>query len=260
MLSSLTRSALILLQSRKIPGVIRQFARPPLRRALFGDGISVTDYGITLTCHLDNGIEYHFALGIHMGALKYCLALLESGSVFVDVGANCGLFSVAAAKIVGPDGRVLAIEPNPEMVTRLRTNIAENSASVVIAPEAVGETDGEAVLNIDGSDYGCSNVLETQPSARQIRVPMTTLAAIVERAHFDRVDVLKIDVEGYEDRVLLPFFSMADPTLWPRHIFMETRHSQNWQRDLMGELARIGYRVHWQDDDDAHLVLSGGTA
>ena len=55
-----------------------------------------------------------------------------------------------------------------------------------------------------------------------------------------RIDALKIDIEGYEDRALLPFFAQAAESLWPRLLILE-RSDKDWASDLMGALRKAGY-------------------
>ena len=69
-------------------------------------------------------------------------------------------------------------------------------------------------------------------------VPLTDL---LEENGLNRIDVLKIDIEGFEDQALAPFFDNADPSLWPKHVLIEIAHQRLWQRDLMDMLAQRGY-------------------
>jgi hypothetical protein len=62
-----------------------------------------------------------------------------------------------------------------------------------------------------------------------------------EEARLERIDALKIDIEGYEDRALLPFFAEASKSLWPRLLILE-RSERDWATDLMGALTKSGYR------------------
>ena len=62
---------------------------------------------------------------------------------FIDVGANVGTYTVFVGKLVGPGSRILAIEPQPEALERLRENLALNEIDAQIAPFAVGDTEGE---------------------------------------------------------------------------------------------------------------------
>jgi hypothetical protein len=75
-----------------------------------------------------------------------------------------------------------------------------------------------------------------------VKVPATTLLALVESEHYERIDAIKLDVEGAEDLILEPFLRDAPPSLWPGFIIIEDSRLR-WQSDLAGLLKRSGYRL-----------------
>ena len=164
---------------------------------------------------------------------------------FIDIGANVGLYSLfVASRAKVP--RILAIEPQPGILDRLRFNLAVNpDVAVTVLPIALADRDGTVELVLDPSDSGGTH-LETQarPAARQniVNVPCRTLAAVIGEAGLNRVDALKIDVEGAEDLVLVPFFRDAPESLWPDLILIEDTRDL-WQTDLFALLERHGYNV-----------------
>jgi FkbM family methyltransferase len=183
------------------------------------------------------------------------LSELGPGDVFVDVGANCGSFTLFAARRVGETGSVVAIEPMPEMIARLRFNVRANGfANVQICETAVGPEEGRATLYVDQLRRGHSS-LSALDGATSTTVPVAPLLSIVTQARIDRIDALKIDVEGYEDRALLPFIANAERRLWPRRILMEITWQSRWETDCVSRLQAAGYRVAWQGRGDALLEL-----
>lgn len=181
------------------------------------------------------------------------LSGLKPGSVFVDIGANCGAYTLFAARSVGTSGSVVAIEPMPEMIARLRFNVRINQfANVQIFETAVGPQDGTATLYVDEVRRGHSS-LSSLEGAIQTTVPITPLSAIIAQAGVDRIDALKIDIEGYEDRALLPYIAATERQLWPKRIYMETDWSQRWERDCIAELIAAGYRKAWVGRGDILL-------
>lgn len=134
---------------------------------------------------------------------------IQSGAVFVDVGAHIGYYSLKAAKVVGPGGRVLAIEPNPETVRRLRGNIqASGAPAITVVPVACSDSDGTLELfaaaggNTSASSLSKENASNSGPVTTSFHVQARRLDAIIEESGVTRVDVIKIDVEGAELTVL----------------------------------------------------------
>ncbi|MBL8574968.1 MAG: FkbM family methyltransferase [Hyphomicrobiaceae bacterium] len=179
---------------------------------------------------------------------------LPSGGTFVDVGANVGLFTVNAAALVGPTGRVLAIEPQPDIQARLTANIAANDfRHVALVACAVGDGEGTLTLHLGNNAGEASlNPGMAGASGKTINVAVRPLADIVRDAALDRIDALKIDVEGLEDRILAPFFATVDQSLWPRMIAIEySPHA--WATDIVAHMRDLGYRV--ADDSTMNWIL-----
>ncbi|WP_208624691.1 FkbM family methyltransferase [Komagataeibacter sucrofermentans] len=84
------------------------------------------------------------------------------------------------------------------------------------------------------------------------------LLDILTEAKVNHVDVLKIDIEGYEDRALIPFLDTAPDSLLPKHIMMEDSERDRWQSDLMGKLAQVGYRTRARSRGNALLSRKEG--
>jgi FkbM family methyltransferase len=166
-----------------------------------------------------------------------------TGGVFVDVGANAGTYALPLARHVGPNGRVIAIEPHPVMVARLAFNQAASaSGNVALIAAAAGDIDGELMIETDRENYGASHVY---PDARArndaIRVPAMRLLRILQDRNVAHVDSLKIDVEGYEDRVLIGFFRDAPAALWPAAIAIEHLSRDDWAEDCLADMLMRGY-------------------
>lgn len=137
-------------------------------------------------------------------------ALLKSrltpGAIAMNVGANVGVHVLQMARWVGPAGRVVAFEPNPEAMQALSRHVAINDFAdrVTLVESAVGAAPGRAVLHAQGADQrarlGSANPGLSGPLDR-IDVPVTTLDAWCAGHHL-RPDWLLIDVEGFEEDVL----------------------------------------------------------
>lgn len=144
------------------------------------------------------------------GILIALKELLPRGGVFLDIGANMGLLSLYAARLVGPEGEVHAFEPSPREYARLQENIQINKLDRVIRsfPMALGAAterrtlhvaeDMYSGLNTFGSRYFNTNVGTNE----RAEVPVQTLDQHASRAGLRRIDLLKIDTEGFETFVL----------------------------------------------------------
>ena len=164
---------------------------------------------------------------------------VEPGFVFVDIGANCGFYSLRVARALAGAGRVIAIEPHPGVRRRLEFNAGLNSdCDIRILGCAVGDRNGTAALA-----EGKRNLGETRVSdGGSIAVEMRTLLDIVADEKLERIDAIKVDVEGFEDRVLAPFFREAPESLLPRTIVAERLWSDSWETDWTAHAATHGYR------------------
>ena len=195
---------------------------------------------------------YHQASATERGALfnpdynieelDFLRAHTPSSGVFVDVGANVGTYALALARKVGPDGKVIAIEPHPVTHARLKFNAsASGYAQVKLIAAAAGPSDGELMIATDGDNLGASHIVSDAASAGAFKVPSLRLQRIVQEAGAARVDALKIDVEGFEDRVLTGFFREAPPSLWPRAVVIEHLSRNEWQQDCIADMIARGY-------------------
>lgn len=163
--------------------------------------------------------------------------------VFVDIGANIGAYSLFVAMHAGARARILAIEPQPDIFDRLVFNIRQNTGATIKAVDcAVADKPGEVTLFIDPRNSGESSVkVVGSGQAGAIRVTATTLQELVEAEGYERIDALKLDVEGAEDIILEPFLRNAPQVLHPQLIIVEDG-TERWQTDLPRLLEETGYR------------------
>jgi len=250
----LAKTCIELLRRRIARGASKAPLRSMLRR--LGDQYDIEIDGVRLSCRMSDNYTEQMAIERDGHGNRQAIDLinsgLDAGDVFVDIGANCGLFTVFAARKVGPAGKVVAIEPIPEMVRRLKFNIAANNyTNVAVAETAVGEGAGEIDIFVDATKYGhaSASIHDGTPH----RVPVTPLLDICRNAGVQSIAGIKIDIEGYEDRALIPFFETAPVSMWPRRIFIEIAQQSNWQRDLRAALAGYGYGELWRSQSDVLL-------
>jgi FkbM family methyltransferase len=168
---------------------------------------------------------------------------LPAGGVFVDIGANAGIYTLTAAACVGSSGHVLSIEPNPVVLDRLKFNMTLNGFEhcVQVEQSCVSDAEGVVELTLDDTNLGGSSLVAGR-GQKKISVSAYPLKDILAKHNLTRIDALKIDIEGAEDKALIPFFVGAPPALFPRLLILENSAGQ-WQQDLPGALHKAGYAL-----------------
>jgi FkbM family methyltransferase len=182
--------------------------------------------------------------------------LLSPGDVFVDVGANVGYYTKLASRLVGPTGHVYALEPASDSLERLRRNLELDVVSnVTTLNVAAGADEKQVTLFGPASGHdGTSSFLELQhitsePSVTT-EVPVRPLHSLLEPAEFDRVKLVKIDVEGYEVEVLQglePAFEGRRPTLL---VEIHATFAPDAPAYVADFCKRHSLRVRWIVDDE----------
>ncbi len=186
------------------------------------------------------------------------------GDIVADVGAFIGLYTVALAKKVGKRGKVIAFEPDPKNAAMLKKHIKLNkiSSKVELLNIAIGDANGLLRFH-SGSDNLSHVVLSTSLNAK--KKCMEICAKTLDNVFHKRiVNIIKIDVEGYEEKVLLGARNLLNrKTGYPRAIFMEV-HPYAWgETGSTGEqiaslLINTGYRVETVDGKPVKSVKNHG--
>ena len=130
--------------------------------------------------------------------------LLHPGSVILDVGANFGHYSITLADALHKDCSVLAFEPFPPNLERLRTNIRMNSLEDIIQIHAIGLSDsvGSGYMTTRADNSGAAT-LAASGGAEGYHVALTTLDFFYAHHRIEKLDFMKIDIEGYEEKLLI---------------------------------------------------------
>jgi FkbM family methyltransferase len=156
----------------------------------------------------------------------FLASFLRPGQIVVDVGANVGTISIFSALQVGESGRVYALEAHPATARYLRANVRLNGLNPIVQVIncAVGDAVGElSFSDIRSDDQNCV----ANDSKAGIRVEVNTLDSLIQEKS---IDLLKIDVEGYELMVLRGATDVLSRT---RAVYFEA-----WDRHF----NRYGYR------------------
>ncbi|MEM9047759.1 MAG: FkbM family methyltransferase [Pseudomonadota bacterium] len=193
----------------------------------------------------DNRCEKRAFAGAHLwdGAerryLDGMVAEGRGGFVFVDAGANVGLYTLsvrAACRAVRRPFTAIAIEPDPQTRARLVCNLASSGANeVAVAPVALAAGSGRVRLAAAAENRGEVRV----DTAGSLAVDALPLLDVLLNAGIHRIDALKMDIEGMELPVLDAFLNAAPVAMLPRAMVLETGREGN--APLLARLAQSGY-------------------
>jgi FkbM family methyltransferase len=187
----------------------------------------------------------------HRVEMDALLSQLRQGELAVDVGANKGAFLWALARRVGPQGRVLAVEPQPALAVYLRQTMARLAlGQVEVVEAAASDIGGTALLRVppEGSSPGASLLSGAHVPAewRSIEVRAERLDTMLA-AEPRRLGALKVDVEGFEAEVLKGAEALIDRHRPAIVVECEERHLESagarCVRDVLDWLTARGYAV-----------------
>lgn len=198
--------------------------------------------------------------GQHEGPeLALLLRLVRDGDHVVDVGANVGLYSLHLSRAVGPTGRVLAVEPDPETVEILARNLERNGcANVSIARVACGAEDGTARLFLVADHKGRSSLADLEGTGRSVPVRIRRAADLCRDAGI-RPRIAKIDVEGAEPEVIAGF-DPPPPILLFEFVPDQLKARGHDPGEFLRDLEERGYDLQWIDPKRSEARPSDPTA
>lgn len=124
---------------------------------------------------------------------------VKNGMVVIDVGANIGYFTVISAQLVGPFGRVISFEPEPENFSFLKETVALNKFSnIEIYDLALSDKVGKGTLFLSKTNKGDHRMFDPGNASESIDISMTTLDDFLMQKGIQKVDFIKMDIQGAE--------------------------------------------------------------
>ena len=186
--------------------------------------------------------------------------IIRPGMTVIDIGANVGVFTLAAARLVGSDGRVVAFEPLARNYRFVMANLALNGyENVVVEQMAVTNQDGTLEMHVFGTDNLSVSNLVTGSSDWQIgEVACCRLDTYLRQTGIQQVDLIKIDVEGAEALVLEGMKGFMSQAGFPALVievhpdFLETVDSS--AHSVMAKLGELGYELTYLRRDGATRI------
>jgi len=193
-----------LLIDRLRPFQFRGKARLLHRLSPHGGERDAVVFGARFRLDLDDYIQRSIYLGTFEAAeTRLITKYLNRGMTLVDAGANVGYFTALGAQRVGTEGQVVAFEPSPYAFQRLSRMVAENRFANVSAINAgLSDAPGLLKLYLGKESHNHTPTMVPHANTTETPVPVQTLDLEMARLGIDSIDLLKIDVEGYEGKVL----------------------------------------------------------
>jgi len=177
---------------------------------------------------------------------------LKPGMVFVDAGANDGLYTLLASRLVGPSGQVWAFEPSEREFMRLQQNLSLNKISNVRPLRvALADVNGETELAVAEDEHAGQNTLGSFSCAiqslRKETVSMRRLDDLFSEERLNRLDLIKVDIEGAETRLISGAFKLLR-NLRPVVLFeaSETalQNTGSSSTQLLDLFRKLGYDIY----------------
>lgn len=184
----------------------------------------------------DDGVErsLYYTGSYETGTLEFIKNNLKKGECFVDVGANIGLMSLHAAKVIGSQGKVYSFEPHPNTVKILRFNVSLNSIeNIDVLEKGVGSQSGNAII-YDRWDVnrGGASLFSSNLEQEGFEIQVVTLDEVFGET---KISMIKIDVEGFELEVLKGaerILSSENPPILVVECTEETEHKEYSRKAL----------------------------
>ncbi len=174
---------------------------------------------------------------------------LRPGMTVLDVGANIGYYTALAARCVGPTGRVIALEPDPESFEYLEQTIAANEVGNVDAFQcAAADREAKMTLHISKDNRGDNRLYEPDPKWPKVTVSARPADELLKEAGVSQVDFIKIDVQDFESSVIAGLKNTLDQSenliliaeFWPQGL----RDAGSDPKKFLQQLRAHGLQLH----------------
>jgi len=185
-----------------------------------------------------------------------------NNSVFIDIGANMGLYTqnIASLNSENKKIKIIAIDPNPINIFRLKENLKllKKRTPKIFSITKIKNCaliNENKKMNFNFSNGLANGFLTNKESKEKIIVECKKLIDIVNEEKLNYITNLKIDIEGSEDLVLIPFFKNCKKKLYPKNIVLEHSSHRLWKKNLIRFLKNIGYKKIFMNKSNIILSL-----
>ena len=218
---------------------------------VFGNKLFLSKKGLALTVS-------HYGTYEELEA-KIMEEKIEIGNIVVDVGANIGLHTLNMARIVGSTGQVFAFEPDPSNFEILKKNVKINNyKNIILEQKAVGDKHGRTTLY--QSDHPGKHRIfpQTEQAKSQVQVELTNLDNYFDSDMIDKINFIKIDVEGLEFSVLKGMKNILKNSKKIKILFefvpKDTIEAGFIPIELLNYLTSNGFKLYCMDEKTKKLL------
>ena len=198
----------------------------------------------------NNLIEYGILLDprYNHSDLEFLIDGANHDSNFVDLGSNIGLYSQPLA-LASPNGKVISIDANPLMEARLSFNFQASAIkNIKFVLSAVSDKIGKGSLKIRKDDIAIVAIDENIQS----NIKINTLKNIIKENNIKSIYGLKIDIEGHEDKALVPFLLNSSETLLPKKIVIEKLSKNSDYPGCLMAFEKLNYKLVSRSKNNSH--------
>ncbi len=221
----------------------------------------LNDQDTQLELDLSDWMEWHLYYGFSDPSQENLLRLCRPNDVVIDVGANIGATMVQTCQRVGNSGMVIGFEPDPKSFRKCQEHLSLNRCEhALVLPLGVGSEASKKVLRVRvPSNQGMNQISPEGLETDGVSIQVTTLDSFVREKALKRLDVIKIDVEGYENEVLKGAQACLE-TFHPR-LFIEIddlnlKEHGSSPEEIYRRLESLGYRLY---ENNLNTPLRRGT-
>ncbi len=192
--------------------------------------------------------------GYEQRDIDFLCSLVKRGDCAFDIGANIGLYTLHLSRAVGPEGRVIAAEPDPDNLALLKANVENNGCTnVTILPYALGDSEGQMDLYQVEDNRGYLSFADLGATGQSRKVEVRRADVLLAGLNV-RPDVAKIDVEGAEPLVFSGMGDYKPPVMLLEFVPDHLRALDNDPVEFLEQLVGEGYTLETIDPDSGERI------
>lgn len=247
------------LRHRLAAWVYRRMYRPALADCRWQGGV----FSVCTREHIEVRSVRAFDPAPLVADFKDCS--LPAGATVMDIGGNVGAVACYLAKRIGAQGRVISFEPDPANISIFRRNLELNGvANVTLVEQGAWSEEGALEFRAGGnytSSFVPTDHIERAPTQyRTVRVPVTTMDAVAAQIGLERLDLVKMDIEGSEVQALhgarRMLLRLRPDVIVETHV-VQGRSTEGEVRTALSEAGYADVRSHRHDADTSVVFARG---